>query len=252
MTQARNSSNRNPGFTLVELLVVISIIALLISLMLPSLSQSRELARNIRCKANLRQVAIASTAYSSENKGYAPLVSSANSYGNWAWMFLLSSYLNGPSENQMLPIYASPASGANWIKAPAAMMKVLQCPSTWRAFEMWGYNSYAINVNLTNEPSTAVTIDYPNRLDSRQLAMRHFEVPLYAESVGYNQIVPTWNAVRIYDYLHQQRRNFVMTDGHVVEVERQTGTFLMGYYKTGLTFTGRNNHAGSGTIGIND
>jgi prepilin-type N-terminal cleavage/methylation domain-containing protein/prepilin-type processing-associated H-X9-DG protein len=51
------------GFTLVELLVVISIIALLLALLLPALWKAQEHARRIVCAKNLQQLGIASTAY---------------------------------------------------------------------------------------------------------------------------------------------------------------------------------------------
>jgi prepilin-type N-terminal cleavage/methylation domain-containing protein/prepilin-type processing-associated H-X9-DG protein len=65
--------HRTKAFTLIELLVVISIIALLISLMLPALSNAREAGRNVKCLANLRQIAMAFPMYNSENKGYFPV-----------------------------------------------------------------------------------------------------------------------------------------------------------------------------------
>jgi prepilin-type processing-associated H-X9-DG protein len=57
------------GFTLVELLVVIGIIALLIGILLPALSKARQAGNRTQCLANIRSLAVAQMAYAAELKG---------------------------------------------------------------------------------------------------------------------------------------------------------------------------------------
>ena len=63
---------RRHGFTLVELLIVISIIALLASLLLPGLTRAREYAYFTRCKSNLRQISIGFLLYAGNSNGRLP------------------------------------------------------------------------------------------------------------------------------------------------------------------------------------
>jgi prepilin-type N-terminal cleavage/methylation domain-containing protein len=84
----RSSSSSEPvcrrrkGFTLVELLVVIGIIAILVALLMPSLSKARAAARNSVCQNQLRQLCLAWRFYASDNREWLP------SSGQWqanAW-----------------------------------------------------------------------------------------------------------------------------------------------------------------------
>ncbi len=66
MPRRRSATAR--GFTLIELLVVVGIIALLISILAPSLVRARAGAKRTLCAANLRQIALASHAYAAEDQ----------------------------------------------------------------------------------------------------------------------------------------------------------------------------------------
>ena len=60
------------AFSLVELLVVIGIIAVLVSLLLPTLGRARNAARTVQCLSNLRQLATAAYCYANANNDYLP------------------------------------------------------------------------------------------------------------------------------------------------------------------------------------
>ena len=80
-TAPRRGASR-AGFTLVELLVVIGIIAILISILLPSLNAAREKAKRVACANNLRTFGQALVMYENQNKGKVPQHWGGS---NWLW-----------------------------------------------------------------------------------------------------------------------------------------------------------------------
>lgn len=95
-----NSSERR-GFTLVEMLVVIAIIAILVSMLLPALNKVREAARTLKCAANLHQIGIGFQMYRAENNNFLPpedaeinryhgLPNGAGDVGKYPWCFTKS------------------------------------------------------------------------------------------------------------------------------------------------------------------
>lgn len=77
---------RNQGFTLVELLVVIGIIALLVSILLPALNAARRASRQVACLSQMRQVGLMMIDYANSYNGHFPLLFATPptlNYGVW-------------------------------------------------------------------------------------------------------------------------------------------------------------------------
>ena len=136
-------------FTLIELLVVIGIIAVLASMLLPSLTRSRELAKKTYCSNNQKQLGIAMALYRGDFNGFFPPSGDSNATNNVTWDDLLGGY-DGRKRltiTQMQSNFGDGGSGGN---------KVYSCPvDTYsRGNSKKIKRSYSMNGNNQGTPDS--------------------------------------------------------------------------------------------------
>ncbi|MCA9188910.1 MAG: DUF1559 domain-containing protein [Pirellulaceae bacterium] len=120
---------REAGFTLVELLVVIAVIGLLLALLLPAIQAAREAARRTACANNLRQMALSSINYESNQRHFPP---GSREFAQFnvpgaSWRVLVLPYLE---ESALYDAIGPNSDGSMTYKQPAEKMPgVFACPS---------------------------------------------------------------------------------------------------------------------------
>ena len=150
---ARRAARTGPrsGFTLVELLVVISIIGLLMGMLLPAVQACRESARRTSCANNLRQLALASLAYHSGQCSFPPARSDRSD--TWGHIVRLFPFLDQGVVFSDLDL-AKPVGDPRNIRVVSLPMPLLRCPSDTdrlttsidtRAMPGWSRNNYRGN-----------------------------------------------------------------------------------------------------------
>ncbi len=162
--------SKGSGFTLVELLVVITIIGILIGLLLPAVQAAREAARRLQCKNHLYQIGRASLQhvdshgfYPSSGWGYLWTGDPDRGFGHrqpGGFFYNILPYMEQEAIHQLGAGLGDPhtssAKRAELAKQKAAVVSILHCPSRRRAI---GYPAIEGSRNA-NMPSTMAKTDY--------------------------------------------------------------------------------------------
>ena len=126
---------RRLAFTLIELLFVVAIIAVLISLLLPAIQSSREMARRVSCSNNMLQLGVALGNYASTHRvfppgvvnGKGPIHNLADGY-HYSWIVQILPYMEQRAVYQHFDFRESVYSPGNET-ARVSKIQTLLCPS---------------------------------------------------------------------------------------------------------------------------
>jgi len=236
-------SKRTRAFTIIELLVVISIISLLVAILLPALESTREAARATTCSSNLRQIGQMLHLYAADNKQYVP--SHNTGFGGLAyptslvpadergWRKRLEKAGLIPDEN-----YISTVPGNTTVSVLSEPSRMF-CPSK-RTKVALIVTSYAAMRGSAFWPSAFGSRDYDPAVSFWKMAHTfddftrpsHLMMVVDAEaddggddhsSVG-NASASTSRTQATYDYaagIHSGAANYLMADGHVERIPEE-------------------------------
>ncbi len=221
--RSRHGSPRSftQGFTIVELLVVISIITLLIALLLPALKQTREVAKMSLCQSNLHQLGLAVAIYAADHYGLYPsaIANSADPRHFSPWEALWQNKAIGTREVWDCPADETrePNGWDAWYMHPSVAWAG---PYNRSYVYEWSAGQYDVRTtpqwqtpyypDLDPNPSEDQLIfDYENgQTDHNNLAW----------SQGHGRIMGAWGdtaAIGGYAFRHLDSLNILCADGHV-------------------------------------
>ncbi len=127
-----HSSKKRLGFTWVELVVVIAVIALLVALFLPAVEQAREAARRTQCKSNLKQLGLAFYNYHETARTFPPgfVINTDGVYMGWGWGVQILPFIDAsPDYNHISGIFGNGLQVLPDLKDLGWPQTAFQCPS---------------------------------------------------------------------------------------------------------------------------
>lgn len=199
------------GFTLVELLVVVAIVAILAALLLPVFARARETARKVVCASNLRQIGFAFAMYCGDYDDLYPNNGDPYLWMGRRWRWLLQPYLAQAMQRD-------PADPNNPLRSRDFPPGILLCPSDPWAADKWDSTSYGYSAAFYHSPAQVnamTTLDLyagspPPNVSQSQAAVRlPAQKVLVAEWLAAHEgLLEGWWSWRA-------ARNYLFADGHV-------------------------------------
>ena len=225
------------GFTLVELLVVIAVIAILAALLLPALTRSKSAAKRIQCVSNLRQLGLATQMYWAENNGDCFRWNNGpDGAGTLYWFGWLASTATPEGQRAF-----DPAPGALYTYLQGGGVEV--CPSLNYALAQFKLKAtgttygYGYNLYLSVPPASVKPFKPPIKISD---VTRPTELVVLADAAQVNTfqapasktnpMLEEWYYVSTNrneataHFRHAQRANAVFCDGHVAPERMEAGS----------------------------
>jgi prepilin-type N-terminal cleavage/methylation domain-containing protein/prepilin-type processing-associated H-X9-DG protein len=243
MKTAHHSEWDSRGFTLIELLVFIAVIAVLASLLLPTLSKAKSKAISIKCKSNLHQLSLAMQMYVDQGGVYPSCYKTDNTRVSWVpWMEVMKD-AGVLSERDLHTLICPAKPQVNKIVVSTGlfgmiMYSVIGPPSTDIVTKSYGYNISGYN-NLR--------VGLGGALVQGVIGTRESEIRVPSEMIAVgdalfgtlkNYVVPTFECLgradtaehyptgffdedtlvqvnKTSEKMHDRRANVVFCDGHI-------------------------------------
>ncbi|MGH7215373.1 MAG: hypothetical protein ACREIT_11475, partial [Tepidisphaeraceae bacterium] len=211
------------GFTLVELIFVVGIIAYLVAFLMPTVQSARMAAERIDCASRLRQIGYAIQSYANENRNWVPRDATLGHDDRPPWAMLIGRYL---------------VPGRQLTLEQLPDVRILQCPShplnADRIPTGYVINAFAFETNPDWKPDGPIkitTISHPHELPWMFDAANHFPLreltqPDKIFGIEFHDAydprhLPDQERHRISDDRHSRNRaNVLYLDGHVVTIAK--------------------------------
>ena len=188
------------GFTLVEMLVVISIIGILAALLLPALDQAKGRAKRMECVGDLKQIGIGYHLFANDHGGKLPTQVSTNEGG--ALEFANAGY-QIPGRFYFSHQYVLPLAGA--LETP----KLFACPADLERWQESNFRRFS-NSNLSYDIGIIRDQNDPRLILAADRGLPASPLP------GYTEILHIPNAPAVlWKGVHNRYGNVLFADGHV-------------------------------------